>query len=148
MTAKTIRRIPTFLVIAAIGVAAFVFYPSLRTGTGKADPLVVVTISFDPKHRTGEPAAPGRTLADRVMFQITMGDVFFPKEYVTDSPTVRSFPAQRGANTTTAKVTVRAEQFYGRSLTCRIDYPGMPPSTLTKPGPTEVSCTMSIRVGG
>lgn len=146
MTTKTIRMIPTFLVIAAIGVAAVVVWPTLKASLVKEyDDVAVVTISFDPPQRSGYPPS-GRTLIDHVMFQITMAEVFFPKEFVTQSPQIRTIRPQRGTNSGSARIEVHAEQIYGKRLSCSITYPGVTPSTMSKNGPTSVRCFISVKM--
>lgn len=148
MTTKTIKRIPTFLVLAVIGVAAMVVWPTLKASLVREDENVaVVTISFDPPQRSGYPPS-GRTLVDHVMFQITMAEVFFPKEFVTKSPQIRTIRPQRGTNSGSARIEVHAEQVYGKRLSCSIAYPGLPTSTMSKNGPTSVRCFISVKMSG
>ena len=146
MSTKTVRRVPAFFVIAVVGVAVMVLWPTLKASLVKEDNnVVVVTVSFDPAQRSGYPP-PGRTMLDHVMFQITMGDVFFPKEFATRSPQVRTFIPQRRANTAKARIRVYAEQLYGKKLSCSITYPGLQ-DTMTKPGPTSVECILTVKAG-
>lgn len=146
MTTRTIRKIPTFFVIAAIGVAAWALLPALKASMAKEKhDLVVITITFDPVQRSGYAPA-GRTLIDHIMFQITMGDVFFPKEFATQSPQVRTLVPQRGVNNTNTRIRVIAEQVYGKSLTCSLAYPGVRTDTQTRRGPTSVECGISVKV--
>lgn len=146
MTAKTIRRIPTFFVVAAIGVAAVAIWPTMRTIVDSSDEgLAVITVSFTPAKRSGVPPS-GRTMADHVMFQIIVGDSFMPKEFVTTSPQVRTVAPKATGKANMAQVIVTAEQLYGKELSCMIVYPGLKPSKQTKPGPTFVRCAISVKV--
>lgn len=149
MSTKTIRRIPTFLVITVMGLAAVVFWPSLRASMVKENhEVVVITITFDPARRSGYPPGPGRTLIDHVMFQITMSGEFLPKEFVTQSPQVRTLVPIRGANSSKARIGVYAEQVYGKTLSCRIDYPGQQSEFKSAQGPSSLECGMSVQMSG
>lgn len=138
MSEKTgIRIIPTFLVVALLGVGAWLVLPTVARIANSAQ-QVIVTVSFEPASRAGKAPA-GRTLIDQVSIQFQVGSDITPTERTTKSPWIRTVYPNRGT-----KVTVWAEQFYGKSLSCSIVQRGQQLAFDTKTGPAQVSCVTGV----
>ena len=133
--------IPTAVVLAFIGVAAWMVVPTV-TGTKQADDdEVVVTVSFDPAKRSGM-TRPGGTLKDRVKIQVyeVSGKMLF-NNFVLQSPFVYVIKVDRKT-----KYKVWAEQYFGASLRCSVAQKGQRPVFDEKPGPTVVTCDFTGRL--
>lgn len=138
MSIKTIRMIPTLIVVGGLGIAAMIVIPSLRpVSRDKPDPYVILTVTFDPRVRSGE-RPPGRTLIDTVTVEVLVGSkAVVPPGPVNRSPWDATIRVRKGDT-----VTLRAEQAYGTQLTCRIRQPEGPEVTKPRNGPGPVKCVL------
>jgi len=142
VTTKTVRPIPTFLVLATLGVAAVVIVPVFKTGTQRDEPgqrTVIVTVGFTPATRTGKNPGNGGQLTDRVTASVQAGSKIIPKAFYTMSPKVWTLDVKAGN-----VVQVWAEQFYGDALWCEIRQPGHTPVQDQGVKSSEVHCTWSV----
>src|SRR5688572_9334350 len=98
MSTKTIRVVPTFLVVAALGLAAWVMLPSLVSDKQKRDGGKVVTVSvvFSPPVRDCKDDRGHRDLAMAVAISLKVGSDIHPLERECNSPWVRTVYPYRG----------------------------------------------------
>jgi len=135
------KFIPTAVVLAILGVAAYVFVPSMLEAINRRDDAVIIMVTFDPVTRSGVAPA-GRTLKDQVTIQVDVGAKSFAKETATTSPwTVAVYPQNDRE-----RVHVWAEQFYGSWLRCEIFVRGDSVFRQQKPGPAYVNCYHTMRL--
>lgn len=132
--------IPTLFVVAGLGIAAMIAIPSLRpVNRDKPDPYVILTVTFDPRVRSGE-RPPGRTLIDTVTVEVLVGSKsVLPPAQVNRSPWDATIRVRKGDT-----VTLRAEQAYGTQLTCWIKQPEGPQVTRPRNGPGVVICKHKV----
>jgi hypothetical protein len=132
-----LKTIPTFLVLGALGVAAWLMAPTFKAATDRQGGPVVVNVDFTPTTRTGV-KAPGRQFPDVVVVELTVGGKIFPNEPVTQSPWKRTLYPETGQ-----LVEVAATQIFGTKLECSIVQKGNLPSLQTKNGPAGVRCKLT-----
>lgn len=137
MSLKTIKMIPTIFALGALGIGAYILMPSLAHISDSDNRTVTVTVTFDPMPRTGGQIRAGSALTDVVTAQIDIGPDWGPKEILKSKPLVRVFRPSKER-----RISVHAEQFTGKTLTCSITEKGREPVTMTKSGPSEVVCVM------
>lgn len=134
MTLKTIRRIPTILVLGALAVVAIIVAPGLVDTRGDDQGLVVVTVSFDPPKRSGV-AQESKMFPDYVTAVIIGTNSVMPTEHLRQSPKVWNLHPRKGQT-----IIVQAGQIYGRQLSCSITQAGAKGHSMTRNGPSEVTC--------
>jgi hypothetical protein len=140
MTQKTgIKKIPTFLVLAALGVGAFMMAPKLKTIFDNDPDAIVMTVEFSPARRTGKPLRPGGNLTDRVTIQWSTTTDRGGPDKVTRSPWASTTHAKKGQ-----VIELYAEQFVGATLSCRIVYHGETIATDQSSGPSFVRCRKGL----
>jgi hypothetical protein len=103
------RMIPTFLILAVVGVGAFMVWPINRgASTGREERSVVVTVTFEPSPRDSQP------LTERVFIQVNIGD-HHESDRATRSPWIRTYGVFTGQT-----VRVSAQQYFGGKITCQV----------------------------
>lgn len=141
MSTKTGRMIPTFLVLAGLGLAAWILSPSLVSERRKKEggKLVTVSVVFSPANRDCRDPDGKPDLARAVIISLKVGPDIHPVERQCDSPWATTIYPYRGQ-----VVDVRAEQLYGKELSCRILQLGAPPVQRDRVGPGIVNCRHTV----
>lgn len=137
-----VKMIPTFLVLAVLGVAAWMFAPSIKNAVDRDDGGVAVMVEFDPPRRSGEPIRPGSNLVDLVSIQVNMGgSPVGHTQRTKQSPWMLTLHPRKNGVT----VEVYAEQFAGGFLHCMITQTGYPPVHKESIGPSTVRCKYATK---
>jgi hypothetical protein len=140
MTKTKAKMFPTIFVVALLGVAAWMFAPSIKGLMDPDDGGVSVMVEFDPPHRSGGPIHPGGNLVDIVSVQLILGGTpVGPTERVKRSPwQLVLHPGKR------MTIELYAEQFAGGFLHCMIKQHGYPPVNNESVGPSTVRCKYAM----
>lgn len=126
--------VPKVISVAVVlGVAAFL-YPKITDRKEDDNGAILLQVSFGPQHRSGQ-VQQGRQFPDKVVVELTAGGTVYPNTSTIDSPWTMTLPSGRGR-----KITLRASQVYGTSLSCLIKQPGYPGVTDSAIGPSQVAC--------
>lgn len=126
MSAKTgVRMVPTLFVVAALGAAAYIFWPGNPPGTeSNSDRDVHLQVTFDPPH-----------VQDKVLIYIEVNTVPFDVDGTFDSPWDRTISVPPGQ-------VVRLHADFRRPgvITCKVWGPGRDLAMISLPGPNLAKC--------
>lgn len=136
MNVKTVRRIPTFIVLAVLFVGFWMVRPSIRTFFDSDDDGVLLVVQFEPAKRTGAPLRPGGNVTDAVTIMASMAtEPIVPRMAWTASPWSKAVFPRKGE-----VIDLYAEQFSGGKLSCQILYNGKQISRSARTGPASIRC--------
>lgn len=127
--------IPTFLVLAAMGLAATAVWPMINSTATQRPEAVIVTVTFEPTRRSGDLLRPNGQLKDEITITLQEGAKQHPKVKVLYSPWQKVLYPKKGT-----MVVVRAEQFTGNRLSCNITQPLARGSSDSRTGATQIQC--------
>lgn len=129
------KFVSTGVVIAALVLAAYIFFPFHRAPTRLGQVrIVTVTVTFEPPVRENCPRGNGR-----VTVSWSAGTQQHPLETICQSGWARTAEVNGGQ-----LVQAWVDQLWGVSVTCTIKQPGFKPWTKTKLGPGRVHCRYAV----